>query len=244
MNRENLLRLRLTNQQLIQPQFQQAVDLVRWMCAMQAQDYPSALWAMGMRLSSATEASVEQALDDRKIVRSWILRGTFHICHAEDIHWLLDLVGHRVISQKKSRYSQLELEEVTLQKAMAVLSKTLEGGNELERSVIGEALEQAGISTAGQRLYHILHHAALEKLICLGQRKGKQFTYTLLSEYLPAPPPFDREKALAEIAKRFFLSRGPASLKDFAWWAGLTAKDAKAALEMVKPVLAEYDFGG
>jgi hypothetical protein len=211
---------------------------------MQAQDYPSALWAMGMRLSSATEASVEQALDDRKIVRSWILRGTFHICHAEDIHWLLDLVGHRVISQKKSRYSQLELEEVTLQKAMAVLSKTLEGGNELERSVIGEALEQAGISTAGQRLYHILHHAALEKLICLGQRKGKQFTYTLLSEYLPAPPPFDREKALAEIAKRFFLSRGPASLKDFAWWAGLTAKDAKAALEMVKPVLAEYDFGG
>lgn len=244
MNREDLLHLRLANQQLIQPQFCKAEELLPWMCAMQAQDYAHALWAIGMRLPSATEASVEQALDDRRIVRSWIMRGTFHICHAGDLYWLLDLVGPRVITQKKSRYRQLELDQDTLQKAIRVLEKTLEGGKALERKEIGEALKQAGIIPKGQRLYHILHHAALEKVICLGKRRGKALTYTLLTEYLPAPPPMDRQQSLYEIAKRFFLSRGPASLKDFAWWAGLPMKDAKAALEMAKSELIEYIFEG
>ncbi|GJM35681.1 MAG: hypothetical protein DHS20C18_46820 [Saprospiraceae bacterium] len=244
MTPRDIIHHRLQNQQITGARFKQIEALVSWQGGIQAQDYQHAKWSIGMRLPGIADCDVEQAIADRKIIRSWLMRGTLHIVAAADIHWLLDLVAPRIIASSKGRNRQLGLDESTLERSKAIFRRVLEGGKEFTREEMGTSLQQQGISTEGQRLYHILHRAGLDQVICFGSRIGKQFTFTLLDECVPNKRSMQREEALGEMAKRYFLSRAPATLQDFVWWSGLTVTEAKKGLALVQHLFREQELEG
>jgi hypothetical protein len=221
------------------------------MVAMQAQEYAHARWAVGSRFASGaeiTEASVEQALTQRKVVRSWVLRGTLHLVAACDLRWLLALVAPALLTRTAAAYREVELDEAAFRKILPAIRRCLEGGRQLTRVELFAALARHRVNTEGHRGGRILYRAAQVGLICLGDPRGKQATYTLLDEWLPpereADKELPREDALKQLAQRYFTSHGPATLADFAWWSGLAAGEARAALEMASPGLAQALFEG
>lgn len=244
MRTSEVARLRLHNQGVGVSRFENPADVVRWFGAVQAQDYLGSLWALGLRLPRATEAEVERAVADASIVRSWPLRGTLHHVAAEDLRWMLRLCAPRTVARAAPRYRQLALAEATFAKSRRVLARALRGGRRLTRPELAAALERAGIPTGGQRLIHLLNRSALDGLTCYAARRGRQFTFALLDEWAPADRALGREEALAELAGRYFGSRGPATLRDFVWWSGLTTADARAGLEAASPRLSREVFEG
>jgi hypothetical protein len=240
----NIARARLANQGIACPAFVQPDEVASWLIALQAQDYSGALWSIGLRMAGATEAAVEQALAARTIVRTWPLRGTLHIVAAQDVRWLLALLTPRVIAQSAGRYRQLELDETTFARSKAVFAKALQGGKQLTRDELQQLLEQANIATTGQRGYHLLVRSAQDGLICFGSRRGKQQTFALLDEWTPPAPILARGEALAELARRYFTSHGPATLSDLVRWAGLTVADAKTGVELGGAHLCQETIAG
>lgn len=235
---------RLSNQHITAKPFDKPSDLVAWMGFVQAQDYLGALWALGLRLGNATEPSIEQALSDRSIVRTWPARGTLHFVAAPDVRWMLELLAPRMIARAAGRYRQLGLDEDTFAQSRIAFSKALKGGNQLPRNAMAQVLESAHISTAGQRGIHILGRMAQEGLICFGPRQGKQHTFVLFEEWLKPVKSMPRDQALGELARRYFTSHGPALLQDFVWWSGLTTADAKTGLEIAGPELELLEVKG
>ncbi len=219
-------------------------EVVARLCAMQAQDYAAALWAIGARLPGTTISDVEKAIADRAIVRTWPMRGTLHFVAAADLHWMLKLLTPRVIARSALRARQLELDAATFSKARRIFIRALQREGALARSLMMEILERSRISTAGQRGYHILWRLAQEGVLCFGPHAGKQPAFVLLDDWVPSAGPFDREQALAGVARRYFAGHGPATLQDFAWWTGLPMADAKAALANVREELAPQLLNG
>ncbi len=237
MNLQEIANLRLVNQQIARTKFTSPRELVAWMGAMQAQDALMVKWAVGVRLPNATEKDVEAALDRGEILRTHVLRPTWHIVSADDLRWMLSLTAPRIQAVMKSRHSELGLDAGTLSKSRKVIEKTLRGGSHATRETLIRALEQAGIATDENRASHLFAAAELEGLICSGKtQQGKQ-TFALLEEWVPPSPPIERDEALARLAKRYFTSHGPATVEDFTWWSGLTVSDARRALESVKAEL-------
>lgn len=237
MNHSDIPFLRLQNQYLSYPDFKNPAEVVSWFGAVQAQDYLGALWAIGQRMKNGTEKDVEDALRERTIVRSWPMRGTLHFVAAKDLRWMLKLLAPRVMRRASSRYRELELNEETFNNSRKIIVQALVGGKELKREEIFSLLEKNGISPSGQRGIHIIGHLAMEGVICFGNRNGKQFTFTLLDEWIPVTAAHDEEKSLAEITLRYFTSHGPATIKDFYWWSGLTITEAKKGLDLAKKQL-------
>jgi hypothetical protein len=227
---DRIARFRLANHGIANPTFAQPGDVVTWLGAVQAQDFGGALWAIGLRMTGATERSIEQAIADRAIVRTWPMRGTLHFVAPQDVRWLLALLTPRVIAQSAGRYRQLELDEATFTRGKEVFAKALQSRRQLTRDEMLQALEQAGISTAGQRGYYLLGRSAQDGLICFGTRRGKQQTFTLLDEWVPLTRSLPRDEALAELTSRYFTSHGPATVQDLMHWAGLTAAEANTGL--------------
>ena len=212
--------------------------------AVQAQDYANALWAIGLRLPSSTEADIEQAIHERAIVRTWPMRGTLHFVPAADVRWMLDLLTPRIIAGMASRAKALELDDAVFARARKTFVRALHGGRQLTRDAMLEALERAKISTASQRGYHILSRLGQEGVICFAARSGKQPTFALLDEWVSETQKLDREASLVELARRYFSGHGPATLKDFAWWSGLKAADARSGLDGVAPRLTREAIEG
>ena len=237
---------RLTAQQLGRMAFSAPGEVVAWLGAVQAQDYPAAKWAVGLRLAgAATDASIERSLAEGAVLRTHALRGTWQMVAPADIRWILALVAPRVVAGSATRHRQLALEEGIFRRSNAAIARALGGGDHLTRAELAAVLEGEGISTAGQRLAYLLQRAELDALICSGARRGKQLTYALLDRRAPLPHvALRRDAALAELARRYFRSRGPATVGDFAWWSGLTASDARAGLESVEATLASEAVGG
>lgn len=224
---------RLFNQQLTQPTFNNPADLVQWLGAVQAQDYAAAKWAVGQRLTGATDALIEQAVAAGAIIRTHILRPTWHFVAPADIRWLLALTAPRVNSLNAHYYRKLELDEAIFRQTNTVLEKALQGGKQLTRPELVAVLRQAGIEAEDLlRFGLIIMRAELDGVICSGARQGNQMTYALLEERVPPAPTLGREEALAEFARRYFTGHGPATLPDFVWWSGLTTTDARAGLKM------------
>lgn len=230
----NVGRLRLANQHVTRPVFDDPGDVVRWLGAVQAQDYLGGLWAVGLRTRNATESTVEAAIARRAIIRTWPMRGTLHFVAAEDARWMLGLLTPRVIASAAGRHRQLELDAAVFRRAARVAERALVGNPPLRRDALYELWSAAGIATEGSRGLHILGYLAHTGLLCFGPRAGKQHTITLLEEWVPAARTLARDEALGEIARRYFTSHGPATVQDLAWWSGLTMADARAALEQVK----------
>lgn len=240
----NIALSRLMQQRIAERPFAQPDEVVAWLGAMQAQDYPGTLWAIGLRMTSATKQSIEQALADRHVVRTWPMRGTLHVVASRDIRWMLELLTPRVIAQTAGRYRQLELDEATFTRSKQVFATVLQSGKQLTRDEIYQCLEQAGISTAGQRGYHLIARSAQDRLICFGAPDGKQQTFVLLDEWIPQSLELARDEALAELARRYFTSHGPATIHDFAWWSGLTVAEAKRGLEAICTELIQETING
>ncbi len=244
MTSSDIIRYRLYNQQISHFKFTKPEDVVRWMGAVQAQDFPGALWSVGLRTPNVTVENVKQALADRKIVRTWPMRGTLHFIAPEDIRWMLELCTPRIIKGAVGRYAQLDIDEKVIRKSAELFEDALRGGKQLMRAEMLEVLEKGGVTTADQRGYHLLGHAAQTGLICFGPLQEKQQTFVLIDEWVPKTRQFNREEALRELIMRYFTSHGPATLHDFAWWAGLKVSDVRAGLGAVSQDLRQEVVDG
>ena len=244
MTSSQIVRYRLHQQQLSHQKFDDAESMVAFMGALQAQDYAAAKWSVGARLPEMTDAGVEQAIADRTIIRTWALRGTLHFVAPADVRWMITHLSPRVKKKSAARNRELELDDAIFSKSNAVIVSALQGGKAFTREELGAAFERKRISTKGERMGHLLLRAALDQVICLGPRNGKQFTYVLLDEWVPKKKTMKQDEAMATLALRYFTSHGPASLEDFAWWSGLTTTDAKAALESVSTQLHSETVDG
>lgn len=233
---------RLRNQGLAASPFERPEDAVRWLGAVQSQDYAGAKWGLALRLRDANDEMIDRAFNDGAILRTHALRPTWHFLHPADIRWVLDLTAPRVHALNAPYYRKLELDGPTLSRCRTVLIRELRDGSQRTREELGDALEQAGIASGDRlRLSYIMMHAELEALICSGPRRGKQFTYMLLDERVPATPPLGRDEALGELIRRYFRSHGPATVHDFVWWSGLTVADARRGVAMMAGELIGED---
>ncbi len=225
---------RLHNQLITQRTFEKPGDVVQWLGAVQAQDYAAAKWAVGLRLQGVTSDDIEQACAGGAILRTHLMRPTWHFVSPADIRWMLALTAPRVNAANATWYRKLELDDAVFTRSNTVLAKALQGGEQLTRPELVSVLQQGGIATDELlRFTYIMMRAELDGIVCSGARRGKQFTYALLDERAPQARTFDRDEALAEFARRYFTGHGPATLQDFVWWSGLTVADARAGLEMV-----------
>jgi hypothetical protein len=225
-----IARRRMAAQLLVAPA-EAAEQVVARLGAVQAQDYLGALWAIGARTTAAREADVETAIAERRFVRTWPLRGTLHFVPANDAKWMTALLAPRMMSRAAARWRELGLDAKLFAKARGVVEMHLSGGKQLTRADIYVLFERAKIPTEGARGMHLLWHLAHDLVICFGPRAGKQPTFVLLDEWLPAAHSLQRDEALATLAQRYFIGHGPATLADFAWWSGLNQTEAKRAIE-------------
>jgi hypothetical protein len=229
-----LAQYRLINLGIAESAFGSPAEAVAWSGVMQGQDYRGGKWSVGCRVAGSSESSIEQAIAQAQVLRTWILRGTLHLVAPADIDWLLALCGPRLIKSNAGRYRQLGLDEATMQRANGILSHALEGGKRLMRPDLFAILEQEGISTEGQRGVYMLQRASLDRLICQGVAPRNVPTFMSLPEVVAPSAPLSRPEAIARLAQRYFHSHGPATVHDFAWWAALPVTEARAGLEAVK----------
>lgn len=231
MRQQDISSYRLISQQISHTRSKRPEEVVSLLGAMQAQDYLAALWAIGLRLPGSTQAMVERAIAQKKIVRSWPIRGTLHFVSSRDIRWMLNLLKERKTPDYQRR---IGLNESTFRKGREALLGAFERQGRLTRDEISHVFEDSGIAAFKKHNVqrHILFSAARDGLICFGPNSGRQPTFTLLEDWVPKSSALKREEALATMAKRYFVGHGPATFKDFVWWSGLKVADARAGIEM------------
>lgn len=244
MNNQDILNFRLSNQHITKPIFTNPEEIVEWLGAVQSQDYPAAKWALGLRLKNATDAQIEEAFNEGKILRTHVMRPTWHFVTPADIHWMLELTAPRVKQFMSSYNKKLELTDQVFEKAEKAFAKILEEKTYVTRKELKTELTNIGIKTDVQRLAHLVMNAELNGVICSGPRLGKQFSYALLEKRVPKAKKLTHEESLAKLATKYFLSHGPAQIKDFSWWSGLTIKGATEAVDSIKSKLIHEEIDG
>ena len=227
-----MLSVRLKNQQLIEQSFRRPEDIVRWFGAVQAQDYLGAVWALGLRGRELSATKIEDAFTDGRILRTHVLRPTWHFVVADDIDWMVALNAERLQRTNRTYAQRLGIDDKLVTRSRVLIERALDGGGTATRAEIAAVLERGRIAAAGQSLAHLLFELEQQRVVCSGPRRGKQFTYALFWERVPARKPPSREEALATLAQRYFQSHGPATKRDFAWWSGLAMRDVNDAIEM------------
>jgi hypothetical protein len=239
------LRVRTISQWLSSPAVgTEPAELASWFGAIQAQDLAAALWAFGVRLPDSSCASLEGAVASGSILRTWPMRGTMHFVAAEDARWLLRTAGVRALRTSSQRWRTLGLDQATADAAVDVFRGALDRTPLLTRSAMLGALQDAGISAAGQRGYHLLLYAAQVGVTCVGPNRGKEQTYALLDTWAPRQRDLEGDEALGELVLRYFRSHGPATRQDFQRWAGLTAAASRTGLAIAGDALIACDVAG
>jgi len=244
MNASEILELRLHNTGLSHSQFQSPADAVSHLGAVQAQDFAAAKWALGLRIKNSTDKDIEKAFNEGTILRTHVMRPTWHFVVPKDIRWMLELTAPRVKKLLVHYNRKLELDDELFAKSNAAIVKALQDHTYLTRQELKTILASIGIKTDVQRLAHIITWAELDGLICSGPKIGKQFTYALLEERVGKAKNMNRKQAIAKLALNYFMSHGPAQPKDFSWWSGLTAKDAREVLELIESKLEQATLNG
>jgi hypothetical protein len=213
-------------------------DVVARLTAMQSQEHAYARWSVGQRMAGeARGADVDRAFDDGELLRTHVLRPTWHYVAPHDLRWLMALSGPRVLARNARRFGELELDARTLARANDVIAGAV-ATKPRTRKELAAILERKRISVEGQRLPHILMRAELTAAICSGPMRGNQHTYAAFDERVPPGADIPEDHALAELARRYFATRGPATIVDFVWWSGLSTADARRGLELAKPHLS------
>ena len=228
---ESVATQRLHNHRIALPGPDDAAQVAAWLGAVQAQDYSAAKWALGLRMpDSGTDADIERAFSSGRILRTHVLRPTWHFVAPADIHWMLTLTAPRVHRALAYANRYYELEVAVRNRAAGLFERALRGDRHLTRAELGSYLARAGIAAHGVRLALLTIHAELEAVVCSGAPRGAHQTYALVAKRAPVATRLSRDEALAELTKRYFRSHGPASIRDFTWWSGLTVADAKRGL--------------
>lgn len=232
MDRLDIVRRRLVGQRLAGEPSDTVADAVGWLGAVQAQEFAEAKWSLAERVRDCTDAGVEDAFSRGDIVRTHVLRPTWHFVAREDARWILRLTRPRVHALNAYWYRRAELDDSVFARAEQVFAGALAGGEARTRADLAARLAEAGIEAAGPRLAYLLMHAELQELICSGPRRGRQHTYTLFDDRVPVSAGDDRpyETALDEFVYRYFRSHGPATVRDFTNWSSLPVRDSRAAL--------------
>jgi hypothetical protein len=235
MTEAHVADLRLRNQRITRTGPRGVEKVVAWLGAVQAQEYGPARWGLGLRSRPGiTDAAIQRAVDQGGILRTHLLRPTWHFVTPADIRWMLELTAPQVHRRMSPYDRQLGLDAGVKSRATGIIERALGDGGCLTRLELGEHLVRAGLPGKTTHLAHIAMYAELEGLICSGPRRGKQSTYALLADRAPATPRLQRDDALAQLTRRYFKSHGPATVRDFVWWSGLTSGDAKRGLEMIR----------
>jgi len=234
---------RLFNQKLVAT-FKNSAEVVHWFGAMQAQDFAAAKWAIAIRSKNQTDVDIEQAFNEGKILRTHIMRPTWHFVMPADIRWMLALTSPRVQAFNGYYYRKSGFDKTIFKKSNEIIKQALRGGKQLTSSELNMLLQKAKIPTKDIGLSYALMQAELEAIICSGPRRDKQFTYMLLDERVPKVKEISQDEALAELIKRYFQSHGPAQLRDFVWWSGLSVADAKKGTELVGSELYKEEREG
>jgi hypothetical protein len=199
---------------------------------MQAQDYPAAKWALGLRVPAALgERQVEAALSRGQIVRTHLLRPTWHFAAASDVDWMIELTSARVHRRMATAHRNLQLDSAIRVRAAEVIEHALRDGDHLTRAELGVHLQRAGLPSRGIALALLSIYAELERVMCSGPFRGKELTYALFASRVPPGRRLVGDDAIAELARRYFQSHGPATIRDFVWWSTLTTRDASRGLE-------------
>ncbi len=233
MKAPHVIPRRLRNSGLTSQRFRSPDEVVAWHGAMQAQEYGLAKWSIGQRARDVVDEDVDRALDAATVIRTHVLRPTWHFVAAHDIRWMLALTAPRVRRNRASRFRELGLDQPTLSRCQGVMESALAGDRRLTRQELGRVLAAAGIDTSDQRLPYILLHGELEAVVCSGGLSGKQHTYALFDERVPTGPRFDYDEALVELVRRYLQSRGPATAQDLRWWSSLPMADIRNALHQL-----------
>jgi hypothetical protein len=240
----DLLELRLRNQRLTRGDLRDSADVVSWLGAVQSQDYAGGRWGVALRTRGVTAAAFDRAFDRGSILRTHVLRPTWHFVPRADIRWMLSLTAPRLLVNSASAFRRLEIDDRVASKCRNVFVRALGGGKQLTRAELSAALADSHIRATGQRLAHIMFRAELEMVVCSGPRRGRQFTYMLLDDRAPGVKALGRQESLAELALRYFRSHGPATLRDFTWWSGLRVKDSRAAVAALGKSIVHEQIDG
>jgi hypothetical protein len=227
-----IARRRLGAQRLVSPPSALPQVIVSRLGAVQAQDYGAAKWGVGLRGRGLVDADVERAFNAGEIVRTHILRPTWHFVAASDLRWLLQLTAPRVHLVNGWYYRQAGIDRGVIRRSTALIESALRGGNYRTRAELGSMLQRGRIDTTnGTRLGYLLMRAELDGLICSGPLRGKQHTYALVEERVPHSAIPARDEGLHELARRYVRTRGPVTAHDFAWFGGFTVAEARRGLE-------------
>lgn len=237
--------LRLQSQLLVQPPFDTPQEVVEWLGAVQAQDYRMAKWAVGCRTVSADARQVEAALERGDILRTHLLRPTWHFASAKDLRWMLALSADRIRAANESfaRGTDAEIDPQLFPRYHDLLQRILEGNNHLTKDEIGEALNRRGVALSQYALRHLLMRAETDGIVCSGADKAGTATYALFDERVPRGVEPSHEEALARLARVYFRSHSPATLADFTWWSGLTVTEARQAAASIAGEMEVERFG-
>jgi hypothetical protein len=232
MHELNLSAYREASQKLGAAKCMTAKEVTSWMGAIQAQDYGMSKWAIGVRLQNSTIASVDAEIDSGKIVRTHLLRPTWHFVSSDDIYWILKLTAPKIKALSVGREKQLEITNDVFSKCSRIIERSLRDNNHLTRSELIEELKKSSINVEENRASHIFMRAELDGIICSGKQKNGKQTYAILEEWIPHGRKLAKDEALKELAFRYFSSHGPATINDFTWWSGLTLTDARLAVKL------------
>ncbi len=232
--------IRLTSQHISSKKYKTVKDLINYLGAIQAQDYLMSRWAIGVRLENSSEKIINDAIDKGEILRTHLLRPTWHFVSSENIYWMLELTASRIKNSMSSRNRELDLTREVFRKSNRIIYNVLKGNNYLTREELILILNKAKIKTDKNRASHLLAEAELCGIICSGKTKGNKHTYALLEERVSTSEVYEREKSLSKLALIYFQSRGPATLKDFSWWSGLNLTESGLALELIKSELISF----
>ena len=243
MSARDIARQRLANQYLVTPTLADAQTVVATLGAVQAQEYAPAKWALGLRARGLTDAAVEREIAEGRIVRTHVLRPTWHFVSAADIRWMLALTGPRVKQSMGFYFRFNELDDALCRRATNVLVKAMEGGHHLTRAEIQKVLARAKLDLTAPQRMGIVMRAELDLVMCNGVKRGKQQTYALFDERVPSMPALERDEAIARLTTLYFATRSPATVHDLAWWSGLTVSDAKRGIEILGKALERRMIG-
>lgn len=235
---------RLHNQRLSLTHFQNPEDVVGWFGAIQAQDFAAAKWALALRSHANSDESIECAFNEGRILRTHIMRPTWHFVTPKDIRWLLTLTSSQVKKFNGSNFRRSGYDKTIFAKSNHIIEKFLQTEKKLTRDQLAGILEKEHIPLNRLGLSFVLMQAELDGIICSGPRVRKQFTYMLFAERVPKYPEMTRDEGLKELTIRYFRSHGPAQIQDFSWWSGLTISDVKKGISLVGPELRKMEKEG
>ena len=220
------------------------VEAVGWFGAVQSQDYPAAKWALGQRIRGAVDGDIDKAFDRGDILRTHVMRPTWHFVLPRDIRWIQELTSQRVMAGLAGRHRTLELDARTVARAADLFGEALAGGKFMTRTELGEVLTAAGVAIDGQRLPHLIASAEHANVITSGPRRGKQFTYALLADRARKARTLEREEALKHLTITYFRSHGPAQMRDFGWWSGLSIQEIRKGIHLADKELQHEEIDG